>query len=101
MIKCTENHTFENWARTIKFKPKRFCEPTTEQDVVDIVRAARTAGTHVRIQGAERSHAWLQFTVSGDTRVTLVDVDRALLADLLAKLYEVPVGLRLLVLVTR
>jgi len=95
MIKCSENHTFENWAKTIKFKPKRFCEPTTEQDVVDIVRAARTAGTHVRIQGAERSHSWSQFTVTGDTLVNLDKLNKPLVADVLNKRYTVQAGIRI------
>ena len=51
MIKCRENHTFENWAKTLTFKPKSFCQPKTEQDVVDIVRAARASGTCVTSAG--------------------------------------------------
>ena len=95
MIKCTENHTFENWAKTIKFKPKRFCEPTTEQDVVDIVRAARSAGERVRIQGAERSHSWSQFTVTSDNLVNLDKLNKPLIADILNKKYTVQAGIRI------
>jgi L-gulonolactone oxidase len=95
MIKCSENHTFENWAKTIKFKPKSFCEPKPEQDVVDIVKAARAAGTHVRVQGAENSHSWSQFTVTSDTLVNLDKLNKPLVADILNKRYTVQAGIRI------
>jgi hypothetical protein len=40
VIKCSEKHTFQNWAKM--FKPKNFC-PQSEQNVVDIVKVARAA----------------------------------------------------------
>jgi FAD/FMN-containing dehydrogenase len=95
MIKCRENHTFENWAKTLTFRPKRFCQPKTEQDVVDIVNAARAEGTCVRVQGAERSHSWSQFTVTNDTLVNLDKLNKPLIADILKKRYTVQAGIRI------
>ena len=95
MIKCADNHTFENWAKTIKFKPKSFCEPKTEQDVVDIVNAARAARTCVRVQGADRSHSWSQFTVTNDTLLSLDKLNKPLIADILNKRYTVQAGMRI------
>ena len=95
MIKCSENHTFENWAKTLKFKPKNFCEPKTEQDVVDIVRAARTAKTCVRVQGAEHSHSWSQFVVTTDTLVNLDNLNKPLIADILNNRFTFQAGIRI------
>ena len=95
MIKCRENHTFENWAKTLTFKPQSFCQPKTEQDVIDIVKAARAAGTSVRVQGAERSHSWSQFTVTRDTLVNLDKLNKPLIADILKKRYTFQAGIRL------
>ena len=95
MIKCSENHTFENWAKTLKFKPKNFCEPKTEQDVVDIVRAARAAKTCVRVQGAEHSHSWSQFVVTTDTLVNLDNLNKPLIADILNNRFTFQAGIRI------
>jgi L-gulonolactone oxidase len=95
MIKCRENHTFENWARTLKFKPKNFCQPKTEQDVIDIVNAARAAGACVRVQGAKDSHSWSQFTVTGDTLVNLDKLNKPLIADILNHRFTFQAGIRI------
>jgi len=95
MIKCSENHTFENWAKTLKFKPKNFCEPKTEQDVVDVVRASRAAKTCVRVQGAEHSHSWSQFVVTTDTLVNLDKLNKPLIADILNNRFTFQAGIRI------
>jgi L-gulono-1,4-lactone dehydrogenase len=95
MIKCSENHTFENWAKTLKFKPKNFCQPKSEQDVIDIVRAARAAKTCVRVQGGENSHSWSQFTVTNDTLVNLDNLNKPLIADILKSQFTFEAGIRI------
>jgi FAD/FMN-containing dehydrogenase len=95
MIKCSENHTFENWAKTLKFKPKNFCQPKSEQDVIDIVLAARAAKTSVRVQGAENSHSWSQFTVTTDTLVNLDNLNKPLIADILKSKFTFQAGIRI------
>src|SRR5438876_3782849 len=53
------SHTFENWPHTIRFQPRHFCEPRTEQQVVDIVKESLATGTRVRTQGAGHSFSQL------------------------------------------
>ena len=65
MANCNSNHTFENWSRTIKFRPRRYCQPTTEAQVVDIVKDAATRGECVRTTGAGQS--LLQIVAAADT----------------------------------
>lgn len=47
----------ENWARDVVFRPRQYWEPTTIAEVGDIVRAAVSAGRHVRALGSSWSYA--------------------------------------------
>ncbi len=33
---------FANWARRFRYKPKRFARPTTEEEIVELVKASRS-----------------------------------------------------------
>jgi L-gulono-1,4-lactone dehydrogenase len=87
------NYTYENWAHTLKFKPERFCEPDTEQDVVDIVKDALSRGGRVRTRGG--GHSWSHFVVTDDTLVQLDDLKKGLIADIPKHRYTVQAGIRL------
>jgi len=93
MNNCRSHHTFENWARTLRFKPERFCEPADEAQVVAIVKDAAARGGHVRVQGG--GHSWSDFIVTDDTLVSLDKLNRGLVADVLKKRYTVQAGIRL------
>ena len=93
MNDCRSHHTFENWARTLRFKPDRFCEPDNEQQVAAIVKEAAARGGHVRVQGG--GHSWSDFIVTDDTLVSLDKLNRGLVADVLNKRYTVQAGIRL------
>jgi FAD/FMN-containing dehydrogenase len=69
MANCNSNHTFENWARTIKFRPGRYCQPTTEAQVVAVVKDAALRGGCVRTAGA--GHSFSQLLATTDTLVNL------------------------------
>jgi FAD/FMN-containing dehydrogenase len=71
---CTSNHTFENWAHTLKFRPQRFCQPRTEESLAAIVKEAKQAGRHVRTQGA--GHSFSQLLATQDTLVSLDHLER-------------------------
>ena len=88
-------HQFENWAKTLRFRPARFCQPETVEDVVQVVNQARDLKTVVRTQGAEHSHSWSQFTLTNDTLVNLDKLDKALIADVLNMRFTVQAGVRL------
>jgi FAD/FMN-containing dehydrogenase len=87
------NHTFENWAHTLKFKPDRYCEPESEAEVVEVVKDAFASGGRVRTQGA--GHSWAQFIVTDHTLLQLDKLKRALIADILKRRFTVQAGVRL------
>jgi L-gulonolactone oxidase len=87
------NHTYENWARTLRFKPERFCQPRTEQEVVEVVQDVLARGGRVRTHGG--GHSWSHFIVTDDTLVNLDKLNRGLIADIHNKRYTVEAGIRL------
>src|SRR5262245_24203041 len=87
------NYTYENWAHTLKFKPERFCEPETEQQVIDIVKNALSRAGHVRTRGG--GHSWSHFVVTDDTLIQLDQLKKGLIADVLNRRYTVQAGIRL------
>ena len=87
------NHTYENWAHTLKFKPDRFCQPETEEEVVAVVKDALARGGGVRTHGG--GHEWSHFIVTGDTLMNLDKMRRGLIADILKRRYTVQAGIRL------
>jgi L-gulono-1,4-lactone dehydrogenase len=87
------NYTYENWAHTLKFKPERFCEPETEQQVIDTVKDALARRGHVRTRGG--GHSWSHFVVTDDTLIQLDHLNKGLIADVLNHRYTVQAGIRL------
>ena len=71
MQNCTSNYTFRNWAQTITCKPASYCQPDTENDVVQIVQQAVQNGKRVRTVGA--GHSWAPAVLTTDV---LVNLDR-------------------------
>jgi FAD/FMN-containing dehydrogenase len=93
MADCKSNHTFENWARTLRFKPARYCEPATEARVIEIVEDAFATGGRVRTTGG--GHSWSDFVVTDQTLLQLDRLDRGLVADVPNRRYTVQAGIRL------
>jgi len=87
------NHTYENWAHTLKFKPERFCQAETEDEVVEVIKGALARGGHVRIQGG--GHCWSHFVVTDDTLVQIDNLRKGVIADVLKHRYTVQAGIRL------
>jgi FAD/FMN-containing dehydrogenase len=69
MQACAANHVFHNWAQTITCKPADYCQPTTENEVGDIVKSARAARKHVRTVGG--GHSWSPLVLTQDVLVNL------------------------------
>jgi L-gulono-1,4-lactone dehydrogenase len=78
-VPCDTAHAFENWAHTIDFRPRRFCRPRTEAEVVAIIKDALATSTHVRTQGA--GHSFSQLLPTSDTLVTLDDLQGSVSVD--------------------
>jgi FAD/FMN-containing dehydrogenase len=93
MNNCNPNHTFENWAHTLRFKPAQFCQPESEADVIAIVKDALTKGGTVRTQGT--GHTWANFVVTDGTLVQLDKMNKGLTADVLNHRYTVQAGIRI------
>lgn len=73
MANCDSKHTFQNWSHTLEFRPRQFCKPRTEAEVVDLVNAARARSGCLRTQGA--GHSFSQLLPTEDTLVSLDDLD--------------------------
>lgn len=93
MAGCKANQTFRNWARTLKFKPERYCEPASEAKVVEIVQDAIAKGGRVRACGG--GHSWSDFVVTDQTLVQLDKLKKALVNDVHNSRYTVQAGIRL------
>jgi L-gulono-1,4-lactone dehydrogenase len=87
------NHTFENWAHTLKFKPERFCEPHSEQEVEAVVKDVLVRGGKVRTYGG--GHSWSHFVVSDDTLIQLDRLDQPETHEPQKSRYTVQAGMRL------
>jgi D-arabinono-1,4-lactone oxidase/FAD binding domain len=60
---------FMNWARRFRYTPDRFVQPTTEEEIVELVRNSRS----LRLFGA--AHSFNSGVVAEDTLVSLDDYD--------------------------
>jgi FAD/FMN-containing dehydrogenase len=58
---------FTNWARRFRYAPKEFASPTTERELIDLIKDAR----RVRVFGS--GHSFNSGVVSGETLVSLDD----------------------------
>jgi hypothetical protein len=58
---------FTNWARRFRYAPKKIVKPTTEQEIVELIRNARS----VRVLGS--GHSFNAGVVSDETLVSLDD----------------------------
>ncbi len=67
---------FMNWAMRFRYKPKKFVQPTTEQEIVELVRNSRS----LRLFGS--GHSFNSGVVSDDTLVSLDNYSGLLWKDL-------------------
>ncbi len=86
------NHTFTNWAHTLKFKPELFGEPDTEDEVVKVVKDAIASHRVLRTHGGK--HSWSDFVVTDGILIQL-DKLKAGHADIPNRRYTVQAGIRL------
>jgi FAD/FMN-containing dehydrogenase len=79
---------FTNWARRFRYVPKRFAKPTTEQEIVELIRNAGS----VRVFGS--GHSFNSGVVSDETLVSLDDYSGLLWKDVDKKQVAVKGGTR-------
>src|SRR5215204_7074127 len=58
---------FKNWAGRFRYRPERFVRPTTEEEIVELVKSSRS----VRVFGS--GHSFNKGVVSDETLVSLDD----------------------------
>src|ERR687897_1071365 len=83
-----ERGVFTNWARRFRYVPKRFAKPTTEQEIVELIRNAGS----VRVFGS--GHSFNSGVVSDETLVSLDDFSGLLWKDVDKKQVAVKGGTR-------
>ena len=83
-----ERGVFTNWARRFRYVPEKFAKPTTEQEIVDLIRNAGS----VRAFGS--GHSFNAGVVSEETLVSLDDYSGLLWKDLEKKQVAVKGGTR-------
>ena len=69
------DHRFQNWSRTIEFRPRRYVRPKTEADVVRIVNESAASRSNIRTQGS--GHSFSQIVTTSDTLVDLTDQEES------------------------
>lgn len=87
-----QNHTFTNWAHTLKFKPELFGNPETEEEVIRVVKDAIASGRILRTHGG--THSWSDIVVTDGILINL-DKLNAGRADIPNRRYTVQAGIRL------
>lgn len=96
---CTSNYTFRNWAQTITCKPESYCQPDTENKVVDIVNQALAANKRVRTVGA--GHSWAPIALTRDILINLDKLTMVVQLVMPSGRVRVQAGIRLKHLIPR
>jgi FAD/FMN-containing dehydrogenase len=80
---------FRNWLRRVRYRPRRIARPSTEQEIVDLVRSA----TELRVFGA--GHSFNNGIEATDTLVSLDRYSGVVRKDLAKKQVTVKGGTRI------
>ncbi|HSE40715.1 MAG TPA: D-arabinono-1,4-lactone oxidase [Acidobacteriota bacterium] len=96
---CTSNFTFRNWGQTITCKPESYCQPDTENDVVQIVQQAIVNNKRVRVVGA--GHSWAPLVLTRDILINLDKLTRMLQLVMPGRRVKIEAGMRLKHLISR
>ncbi len=91
MSDCDAGYTFKNWAKTITFQPRSFCQPTSEARVIEILRGAAAHRERVRVQGA--GHSFCPLVATNDTLISLDRLGGPITVN--GNLVTLPAGMRL------
>jgi L-gulonolactone oxidase len=84
---------FETWGRTFTCAPAEWARPTTEAEVVDVVRRATAAGRKVKVVGA--GHSWSDMALTDGVVLQLDRLDRRVTVDKQRGLATFEAGIRL------
>lgn len=93
LARCRGGHRFRNWAENISCRPSSYGQPGTVEELVDIVKAAGSAGKKVRPVGA--GHSWAPLVLTNDVLVNLDRMQGVIGVDTQARTATVQAGIRL------
>lgn len=81
MISPIQGFQFKNWGENLQFQPKYYYKPSTEEQIVDIIKYAKAQGLKVRVYGS--GHSWThlaeaqgQILINLDNCQGVVQVDK-------------------------
>ena len=92
----TTPHRFRNWGRTVDVQTAGLLRPSSEAEVVELVRRARAEKRRVKPVGA--GHSWSEAAATDGWQVSLDALDRLLAVAPDRTWVEVEAGIRLHVL---
>ena len=82
------NDTFKNWAKRFRYRPKRFVQPNSEKEIVDLVKNSKK----LRLFGS--GHSFNGGVLSDETLVSLDNYSGVIWKDLEKKQLAVKAGTR-------
>lgn len=71
---------FVNWARNVRSAPRAWAAPTSEDEVVSLVRETHARGGRLRVCGSR--HSWSPIAASDDVQVELTGLDGVVSVDI-------------------
>lgn len=74
-----KNYVFRNWSNTVVARPRRYVQPTGEDEIVRLVRQTRDRDGTVRVVGA--GHSWTDCAACDDVMVNLDRMQRVVDVD--------------------
>jgi len=87
------NYQFQNWDHTLACAPRKYFQPHSEAEVVQIVREVRDRGETLRAIGA--GHSWSPLVLTNDNLMNLDWLDQLVCVDAEKMQVTVGAGIRL------
>ena len=93
MATSQSDYTFKNWDDTLECSPKAFYQPSTEAEVIDIVREVESRHQTLRAFGA--GHSWSPLVPTSDALINLDNLSSILSVDPATRRVTTQAGIRL------
>ena len=92
-MKVFHNFQFRNWAENESCRPDSYFLPETEQEIIEIIKQAKSAAKKIRVVGA--GHSWSPVVCTNDFLLSLDSYNKVLEIDKTRKRIRVQAGIRL------
>lgn len=94
----SDSRPFVNWGQNVRSRPRSFHQPTTPEEIAELVRETVDRKGHIRVVGA--GHSWSPVAASNDVLLNLDRFDSVGRVDAVSQQVEVDAGVRLNDLIT-